>query len=250
MSDTIRITTDAGWCAQRFQRYLARSIQVTTRSVEEVVKEQARGLVREAFLQTPPMNGRSFFQGKKASQSAIGVTLARATLIKNEARIVRALNARTSSTPREELERMLEQVRLGPNALAARIRANQRRNKTYPESSPKFYTTKGTRKSVRQIFEATMGITAAGWCHAARSLGVIFPEWIGRHSGKNSGSMTFTTQGSVITFKAVNPNRHHDSATIQRAINAAYDAQAGRMRNSLIRAIERGILTRQDVFGR
>ena len=248
MSDAITITTNANWLGRRFERYLRRSIQITTRSVEEVVVEQARGLVRNAFLHMPPMNVRTFFQGKKASQKAIRATVVKATAVKNEAVILRQLAARRTRVPREELEKMLEQVRLTPAALLAKIRSQQRRDKTYPDTAPKFFTTKTKRKSVQTILETTIGATAAGWCAAADRLGIIYPPWIGRWKGRNSGSVTLDVRGQVIEFKAVNPTRHQDSPTIQRALNAAFDAQANAMRNSLIQAIRRRVLRREDVF--
>lgn len=248
MSDAITITTNGNYFGRRFERYLTRSIQIARRSVEEVVVEQARGLIRNAFLNMPPMNGRSFFQGKKASEKAIRATVAKATVVKNEAVILRQLSSRRSRVPREELERMLEQVRLTPSALLTKIRSQQRPDKTYPDTAPKFFTTKTKRKSVSTILETTIGATAAGWCAAADRLGIIYPPWVGRWKGRNSGSVTLDVRGQIIEFKAVNPTRHLDSATIQRALNAAFDRQANAMRNSLIQAIRRGVLRREDVF--
>jgi len=248
MSNGIIITTNAGFFARRFERYLARSIQISRRSAEVVVREQARGLIRQAFIYTPPMAGRSFFQGKKASQRAIQATISRATIIKSQTKVERSLASQTSSTPREVLLEMLEDLKLSPAALADKIRANQRPDKHYPDSAQKFYASRQSVKSVQQIFERTMGVTAAGWCTAATALGVVFPDWIGRWAGKNNGTVVFQSSETMIMFKAVNRNRHMDGATIQRALDYAYDKQANKMRNSLIKAIARGVLRREDVF--
>jgi hypothetical protein len=249
MSDAIRITTDAGWMARRFERYLQRSIQISRVSVERVIRTQARGLLREAFRYTPPMAGRTFFEGKKASESAIRTTVQRATVLRNEGRIARSLNARTTRTPREELQRILEELRQPASALAEKIRSNRRADKNYPDSGPKFNATRQNAKAVQLIFMQTMGITAAGWCAAADALGsVSYPSWIGRWKSANAGQVAFTVTDNVVQFRAVNPNRHRDGATIQRALDNAYDRQASKMRESLISAISRGVLRRQDVF--
>lgn len=248
MSDAITVTTNAGFLARRFERYLQRSIQIGRRSVEIIVREQARGLVKHAFLYTPPMAGRSFFQGKKASQNAIAATIVKATVVKNLARVERQLSARRSNVPQEQLLQMQEQLKMTPSQMAQKIRSNRRPDKHYPDAGPKFYVTKQTRKQLRHIFEMTMGATAAGWCYAADKLGVIYPDWIGRWSSSNSGTATFQTTNTLVEFKAKNPNRHRDSRSIQRALDSAYDAQAGKMRNRLISAISAGVLRREDVF--
>lgn len=250
MSDAITITTNGGFFARRFERYLKRSIQISKRSVQTVVTEQAKGLVREAFKHTPPMAGRSFFQGKKASQNAIATTLARATKIENENKLLARLNARSSKIPKDVLQKMLADVRTPAGVMAKRIRSHRKPDKTYPDSGPKFFVTKQTRKQLQQLFELTMGATAAGWCAAADKLGVRYPDWIGRWSASNNGTFALFISDNKVLFHAKNPNRHKDSATIQRALDSAFDAQADRMRNRLINAIAKGILKREDVFMR
>lgn len=248
MSNPITVTTNAGWMARRFERYLQRSIQISRVSVERVIRTQARGLIKEAFAYTPPMAGRSFFQGKKASERAIAATVKRATILKSEARIVRSLNARRTRVPREELLQILEELRMTPSALAQKIRSNRKPDKHYPDNGPKFYATKENAKAVQLIFQQTMGITAAGWCAAADALGIVYADWIGRWKSSNAGRVTFQVTDTLVEFKAVNPNRHRDGATIQRALDNAYDRQATKMRDSLISAISEGVLRREDVF--
>ena len=89
MSDAIRVTTNAGEFGARFNRYLQRSIAVTRRTTQEVVEEQARGLVRNAFKYTPPMAGRSFAKGFSASKKAIRNSLRKALVIRNECKATR-----------------------------------------------------------------------------------------------------------------------------------------------------------------
>ena len=246
----IRITTNAGFFAQRFQRYLQRSIQVSRRSVEAVVKEQAKGLVRNAFRYTPPMAGRSFAKGYSASKKAITGTVRRALVMRNEVSVHRALQTVRRNVRRVALQQLLEQLTVSPSSLVQFIKHNQKPDKHYPDGAPKHFSTVQKRKEVIALLEKTIGTTAAGWCAAATYLGVTFPDWIGRLRSKNSGNVSLQISGNVIQFKARNPNRHTDSATIQRALDGAYDRQAEAMRRRLISAIAAGVLRREDVFGR
>ncbi len=250
MSNGIQVTTNIGWYGERFERYLARSIQISRVSVQQVVTRQAKGLVRNAFRYTPPMKGRTFAKGYSAAVRAIRNTLKRATKIKNEEPLRKSLaRARTQRT-RDRLEEVLREIRIPAASLASKIKANLTPEKHYPDGAERFYATTQTRKNVQALFERTIGVTAAGWCFAANRLGVLYEPWVGRFQGKNSGTASFRVTGTVVEFRAVNPNRHTDSATIQRALNSAYDRQATAMRNSLIRAIQRGVLRREDVFAR
>lgn len=250
MSDAIRITTNAGYFADRFQRYLQRSIQISRRSVEQVVKTQAKGLVRNAFRYTPPMAGRTFAKGYSASKRAIRNTVRRALVMRNEAAVNRLLQNARRPARRFELERQANELQAGPATLVQFIKSNQRPDKHYPDSAPRHLSTVAKRAAVQVLLEKTIGATAAGWCAAATALGVTFPDWVGRWRSRNNGRVIFRAIGNVVEFKARNPNRHTDSATIQRALDSAYDRQAEAMRRSLVSAIAAGVLRREDVFGR
>jgi hypothetical protein len=249
-NDMIQITTNAGFFAQRFQRYLQRSIQISRRSVEAVVKEQAKGLIRNAFRYTPPMAGRSFAKGYSASKKAITNTVYRALVMRNEATVARSLQTVRRDTRRAALQQLAEQLAVEPSALVQFIKRNQKPDKHYPDRAPKHFSTIQKRKEVIALLEKTIGATAAGWCAAAAYLGVTFPDWVARWRSRNNGNVSLQISGNVIQFKARNPNRHTDSATIQRALDSAYDRQAEAMRRRLISAIAAGVLRREDVFGR
>lgn len=250
MSDNIRVTTNAGFFAERFQRYLQRSIQISRVSVERVVTRQAKGLVRNAFRFTPPMAGRSFAKGYSASKRAIRNTVRRALVMRNEAAVARILQSTRRQARRLELQRQALELQAAPSTLVQFIKRNQKPDKHYPDAAPKHFSTVAKRQAVEQLLERTIGATAAGWCAAATRLGVTFPDWVGRWKSVNNGSVVFRTAGNVVQFQAKNPNRHTDSATIQRALDAAYDRQAEAMRRSLVSAIAAGVLRREDVFGR
>ena len=208
----IRITTNAGFFAQRFQRYLQRSIQVSRRSVEAVVKEQAKGLVRNAFRYTPPMAGRSFAKGYSASKKAIIGTVRRALVMRNEVSVHRALQTVRRDARRVALQQLLEQLAVQPAALVQFIKRNQKRDKHYPDNAPKHFSTVEKRKEAIALLEKTIGATAAGWCTAATYLGVTFPDWIGRWRSKNNGSVSLQISGNVIQFKAHRLDNNSESA--------------------------------------
>jgi hypothetical protein len=250
MSDAIRVTSDAGYFAQRFNRYLQRSIQISRRSVEQVVREQAKGLIRNAFWYTPPMAGRSFAKGFSASKKAIRNTVRRALVIRNEQTIARALQTVQRPARRSELQNQAQALAASPQTLVQFIKRNQRPDKHYPDAAPKHLATVAKRAAVELLLQKTIGATAAGWCAAATLLGVNFPEWVGRWRSRNNGTVILRASGNTVQFKARNPNRHTDSATIQRALDAAYDRQAEAMRRRLVSAVAAGVIRREDVFGR
>jgi len=250
MSDAIRVTTNAGEFGVRFNRYLQRSIAITRRTTQEVVEEQARGLVRNAFKYTPPMAGRTFAVGYRASKKAIKNSLRKALVIRNEATVARQLDRARRAARREQLEIVSRELDASPSALVQFIKQNQKPDKRYPDNAPKHFTTVAKRAQVEALLERTIGVTAAGWCKAATRLRVIFPEWIGRLQSKNPGTANLRVSGNIVAFRARNPNKHTDSATIQRALQQAYDIQAEAMRRRLVSGIAARAIRRSDVFSR
>ena len=250
MSDAIRVTTNAGEFGVRFNRYLQRSIAVARRTTQEVVEEQARGLVRNAFKYTPPMAGRTFAKGFRASKKAIRNSLRKALVIRNEATIARQLDRARRAARREQLEIVSRELEASPSALVQFIKEHQKPDKRYPDSAPKHFTTVAKRAQVEALLERTIGVTAAGWCKAATRLRVIFPDWVGRLQSKNSGTASLRVSGNIVAFRARNPNKHTDSATIQRALQQAYDIQAEAMRSRLVSGIAARAIRRSDVFSR
>lgn len=250
MSDTIRVTTDGGYFADRFARYLGRQIQISRLTVEQVVRREAKGLVRNGFRYTPPMAGRTFAKGYSASRKAIRRTVGRALVMRNEATVQRSLLTVRREARRAALQELADQLAVQPAALVQFIKQNQKPDKHYPDAAPKHFSTVEKRKAVILLLERTIGATAAGWCRAALSLGITVPTWILRWQSRNAGSVLFSTRGNTVEFKARNPNRHTDGANIQRQLDGAYDRQSESIRRQLISAIAAGVLRREDVFGR
>jgi hypothetical protein len=250
MTNGIRVTTNAGEFGARFNRYLQRSIAITRRTTQEVVEEQARGLVRNAFKYTPPMAGRTFAAGYRASKKAIRNSLRKALVMRNEATVARQLDRARTAARREQLEIVSRELEASPSALVQFIKQHQKPDKRYPDSAPKHFSTVAKRAQVEALLERTIGVTAAGWCKAATRLRVIFPDWVGRLQSKNPGTAAIRVSGNIVAFRARNPNKHTDSATIQRALQQAYDIQAEAMRRRLVSGIAARAIRRSDVFSR
>jgi hypothetical protein len=250
MSNIIRVTTNGGFFADRFSRYLGRSIQNGRRSAEVIVREQAKGLIKNAFKFTPPMAGRSFAKGYSASKKAITGSVRRALVMRNEETVQRSLQTVRREARRIALQELADQLSVQPGALVQFIKQNQKPDKHYPDAAPRHFSTVQKRTAVIALLEKTIGVTASGWCAAAAAFGVTFPDWVGRWRSKNNGTVSVRATNTLIEFKARNPNRHTDSATIQRALDNAYDRQSEAMRRRLVSAIAAGVLTREDVFGR
>jgi hypothetical protein len=250
MMSSIRVTTNGGYFADRFARYLARQIQVSRLTVEQVVRREAKGVIKHAFKLTPPMAGRSFAKGFSASRKAIKSTVQRALVMRNEATVQRSLQTVRREARRAALQELAAELAVPPATLVQFIKQNQKPDKRYPDAAPRHFSTVEKRKAVIAMLERTIGATAAGWCRAALALGITVPDWITRWQGRNTGSVSFSMRGNVVEFKAKNPNRHTDSAHIQRALDSAYGRQAESIRRQLVQAIARGVLRREDVFGR
>lgn len=250
MSNAIQVTTNGGFFADRFSRYLGRSIQVGRRTTEAIVREQAKGLIRNAFKFTPPMAGRSFAKGYSASKKAITSSARKALVMRNEETVQRALRTVKNEARKNALQDLARELAVEPKKLVHFIKENQKPDKRYPDSAPRHFSTVQKRKAVIALLEKTIGVTAAGWCSAASAFGVTFPDWVARWRNKNNGSVSVRTTDTFVEFKASNPNRHTDSTTIQRALDNAYHRQAEAMRARLISAISAGVLRSQDVFGR
>jgi hypothetical protein len=250
MSDAIRVTTNVGAYADRFNRYLRRTIQISRLTSEQVIRREAKGLIKFAFKYTPPMATRSFAKGYSNSKKAIRGDLKKALTARNLETTTRVFERTRNAARREQYREILEQLQASPSSVLRFVKQNQKPSKRYPADGPKHFVTVETRKQVQLLLERTIGVTAAGWCAAATSLGVTFPDWIGRWASKNAGAVVFRVSGNVIEFKARNPNRHTDSRRIQRALDAAFFEQAQNMRSQLNSAIAAGIFNRSEIYGR
>ena len=246
----IRVTTNAGFFANRFARYLATQISISRLTAEQVVRREAKGLVRNAFRFTPPMAGRSFAKGFSASRKAIKATVGKALVMRNEVTVQRSLQTVRREARRVALQELAQELAVPPSTLVQFIKQNQKPDKRYPDGAPRHFSTVEKRKAVILLLEQTIGATAAGWCRAALALGITVPNWVSRWQSRNTGAVAFSVSGNVIEFKARNPNRHTDGANIQRALDSAYDRQAESIRRQLISAIARGVIQREDVFSR
>lgn len=250
MSNVISVTTNGGYFADRFARYLGRQIQISRLSVERVIRREAKGVVKNAFKFTPPMAGRTFAKGYSASRKAIKRTVGRALVMRNEATVQRSLQTARREARRTALQELAQELAVPPATLVQFIKQHQKPDKRYPDNAPRHFSTVDKRKAVILLLERTIGATAAGWCRAALALGITVPDWITRWQGKNTGTVSFLVRGNLVEFNARNPNRHTDSVSIQRALDSAYGVQSDNIRKQLIEAIRVGVFRREDVFGR
>jgi hypothetical protein len=246
----IRVTTNAGYFAERFARYMSRQIAVSRLTVEQVVRREAKGLLKNAFRFTPPMQGRSFAKGFSASRRAIKATVGKALEMRNQASVQRSLQTVRNEARKAALQDLAADLAVQPGALVQFIKRNQKPDKRYPQNGPRHFSTVEKRKAVVLLLEKTIGATAAGWARAALALGLTVPEWITRWKSRNVGSILFLIRGNIVEFKAVNPNKHTDARTIQAALDSAYDRQAQSIRSQLTSAIAARVIRREDVFGR
>lgn len=209
---------------ERFQRWLGNVLRTSKRTVSVVAQEQFKGVIKNAFLLTPPMAETSFAKGFSAGKRAIR---------KDTGMAFRAISERTNLTklkvkpmPYNEAKKWYQSLQK-PN----------RRIEAPPKKRP---ILKANLLRLREQLMQMMGVTAAGWCVAADQLGVKYPAWIGRHKSQNSGSYEFVVTESKMKIAARNPSRHSASSYIQFILSNAFRKQAEAMRRRVMSALKSG----------
>jgi hypothetical protein len=251
MSSGIQISTNGGVYAQRFNRYLERTIQISRLTAEQVIRREGGRLVKFALLYTPPMANRSYAKGFAASKRAIRGSLKLALTARNAATVARGIERTRNEDRRRQYRAIQRELEASPESVVRFIKQHQKPSKKYPLNGPKHFVTVETRRQVFALLEKTIGATAAGWVTAARALGVRgVPDWITRWSARNNGSSQILVNNNTVEFKARNPNRHTDSRRIQRFLDQAYFRSAENMRAQLNSAIAAGVFTRAQIYGR
>jgi len=208
----------------RFQRWLENVLRTSKRTVSVVAQEQFRGVIKNAFLLTPPMAETSFAKGFSAGKRAIR---------KDTGMAFRSISERTN----------LAKLKVKPlpfNEAKKWYHSLQKPNRRIEAPPKKRPLLKSDLAKLREQLMEKMGVTAAGWCTAADQLGVRYPSWIGRHKAQNSGTYEFTVTDSKMNIGARNPSRHTASSYIQFLLNAAFRKQSEAMRRRVMSALKAG----------
>ena len=240
-----------------FDKFLAMSLAVTTKSAREVVETNFRGVMRWVYSVTPPMGGKnaSVKMGVKVkadgtATNTYSVDFAKG-LMAGQRAIFKDVHRAFYPIP-DERRQWLQTAKgqrallniYGPTATAELLRQPVPSLYAWYQSKlsrDKKFKGGGYRRAFARDIEAvyqrvlkTQGITPAGW--VAGSQGIKAgnpPAWIRRQATVNSGRYTEKSSPTELILEALNPSNHPDSGRIQGALNTAYQMQANTMARSL-----------------
>ncbi len=179
------------------------------RAVGLVLREQARGVVRQIAERTPP--GGPNTSGKAAKQ-------------RGEAAVVRDIGKIMVKA------RAKEAIKDDPAPVHKRFRNS--RGRVRREISPKIKVKAGDLARLIRAKKKMVGYLASGWRTAAAKFGVNLPEWIKRHSGQGSAREKFDA-ASVEVVATNSVGYASRAANMDKIVQIALNAQAGNMRRQV-----------------
>ncbi len=179
------------------------------RALGLVLREQARGVVRQIAERTPP--GGPNTSGRAAKQ-------------RGEAAVVGDISKIMTKAPAKQA------IKDDPAAVHKRFRNS--RGRVRREISPKIKVRAGDLARLIRSKKAMVGFLASGWRAAATKFGVNLPAWIKRHTGH--GSAREKSDAASVEVVATNSVGYADrAANMDRIVQVSLNAQAGNMRRQL-----------------
>ena len=178
------------------------------RKLEVVMREQAKMLIKEIVLHTPPHSygvgtQKAFVSGKQKVES-------------NLRAIMQGINARGEARAKKQGE----PVRTDLAAIDKSWRNKNDRRAAVPIKVPakllKAYITK---------MQERVGLLASGWGKAAAEFGYTMPKFISRHRATGSGKVTIARGGTIIRVTLHNWMRY--SARVKGIIGYALGSRVG-----------------------
>jgi len=242
------ITVDA----RAFSAALGKMMTQSKRDLGEVLKEQARGVIKRAIAITPPSNGQNTgAAAKRLGEKAVESDLLRIFNPLDPAEYKGELAAnggfrlrRVSHADNRRGAKLTDiDIFLKPSDMP-RFHQNQRRSKgrvttirrenligrKYSDVATMGFVTWQDFRAYVKTVNARIGMLAAGWLRAAAALGVRgVPAWIGRHSSI-PGSVRIDLSRDNMSITATNGARFAGNVRgLERRIQSAVDYQAQAM---------------------
>lgn len=175
------------------------------KALGQVLREQARGVVKQIAERTPP--GGPNTSGRAAKQRGEAAVVGDIGKIMEKGRAKDAIS--------------------NPEAVHKRYRNN--RGRVRREVHPKIKVRAGDLARLIKKRKGMVGFLASGWRTAAQKFGVKLPAWITRHTG--DGSASERSDAASVEVVATNSVGYADkAANMDKIVQASLDAQAGNMR--------------------
>ncbi len=193
---------------REFMNTVARFLATSKRDGLVVMREQARGVLREVIALTPP--GRPGVSGNARSRGAAKV---KADILK----LVRGTNAEA------RVERL---------DIAQIHAANRRGGRVTSSITPRIRVPASALRAYIQRKQKRVGRLASGWNTAAARLGYRPPAWIWRNDGPGSIEIRVTDKDLVI--RATNQVAYaSEISMLNRRIQTALNIQRNKMERRL-----------------
>jgi len=178
------------------------------RAVGLVLRDQAKGVVREIANRTPP--GGPNVDGRAAKERGEAAVVGDIHKIMEKGRAKEAVS--------------------DPTAIHKRYRNS--RGRVRREISPKIKVRAGDLARLIRTKKAMVGFLASGWRTAATKFGVNLPAWVKRHTGH--GSAREKADAASVEVVATNSVGYASrAANMDKIVQASLNAQAGNMRRQV-----------------
>lgn len=199
-----------------FTKTLAEFIKLQRKDKRLLITEQFKGVVRNMYAVTPPMDEAVKYP--KPGQRSRGIVINfRKGRKAGEINIMADLKNAMKVTPRGSDDAS------GYLSFYLKMRNARKRMKTVFHRKVKNRVFQFVKKNIL----ARQGWTPSGWGAAAARFGLRPPQWIARHTGLK-GSITTFENDDYMEFEAINPTSHK---------NASKDSEA-RLKASIFRQAE------------
>jgi hypothetical protein len=202
MNTELRIDT------REFMATAARFLAASKRDHLVVMREQAKGVIREVIALTPP--GRPGQSGGARSRGAAKV---KADILK----LVKGTSAESRVQRRD---------------IAAIHASNRRKGRVTREISPRILVPMDALRVHIKEKQSHVGHLASGWNTAAAKLGYKPPAWIWRNQGP--GAIEIRVSDKDIRIRATNQVAYaSEISTFERRIQSALNLQRNKMERRL-----------------
>ena len=174
-------------------------LATSKREAVEVMREQARGVLRRVIDITPP-GGRGV-QGDAARQRG------QRLVVSDILRVVRGVRAPLAQE--QDVKAVLARYRV-----KGRVRRGANPRVLVPMEALQAYIAQ--RK-------ARVGLLASGWKSAAEQLGIVLPQWIGKHD--DEGGYELEANADHVLIRFTNQVSYASEADMNARVNWALAAQ-------------------------
>jgi hypothetical protein len=202
---------------KEFTNVIANFIAAQRKDKKTLVVEQFKGVVRNMYAVTPPMDEAvkypkpgqrsrgivvNFGKGKKAGQINI----------------------------LKDLSNAFKQTKKGSDDASGYLKFYLKMRNSRKRMRPMLHrlVKKSVVDYVKNNLFARQGWTPSGWGAAAARFGLRPPQWISRHTGLK-GSISMVEEADFMYFEALNPTRHRASKDSEDRLKASIFRQVEAM---------------------